>query len=250
MGTTAAPADMSEAPKSLGARLVGVFFSPGETFEDIARKPDFIVPLIVLMVFHAAMWEGILWKVGIDRYTQSVLKMSSKAVPPEQMKGVEIGQAVFIHLRAVLGVPFDVLILALVGLLVVNVVFGRKISFKMAVSVCCYALSVGVLWRVMGLALAFFGDPDNFNATFPTPTTPAFFLDPREISKPLYALAGSVDVFAFWEMALLAVGFSEASGQGPEGQKAKVNARSIFLILFGLWVVLASIGMGVAKLMS
>ncbi len=250
MGTTVPPPEVAEPPKSFGTRLVGVFFSPGETFADIARKPDWVAPLIVLMVFHAAMWEGILWKVGIERYTQSILKLSGKPVPPEQMKGVEIGQTVFIHIRAVLGVPFVVLILALVGLLVVNLIFGGKMSFKMAISVCCYALSVGILWRVMGLALAFFGDSDNFNATFPTPTTPAFFLDSREISKPLYALAGSVDVFSFWEMGLLGVGFSEASGQGPEGQKAKVKALSIFLILVGLWVVLALIGMGVAKLMS
>ena len=31
-------------------RIAGALFSPGETFADIARKPDFLVPLLVIII--------------------------------------------------------------------------------------------------------------------------------------------------------------------------------------------------------
>src|SRR5256885_3186589 len=42
MGATVSPAEVPEPPKSFAARFAGVFFSPGATFADIARKPDWI----------------------------------------------------------------------------------------------------------------------------------------------------------------------------------------------------------------
>ena len=40
--------------KNVFARVAGVLFSPGETFEDIARSPNILAPLILLTVIGLA----------------------------------------------------------------------------------------------------------------------------------------------------------------------------------------------------
>ena len=55
------------------------------------------------------------------------------------------------------------------------------------------------------------------------------------------SLAGSFDIFTFWFMALLAIGFSAATNR-------KAKSLSLFWCFFGLWMVLVLIKMGAATL--
>ena len=49
--TTIAPPIPEDQPAdSFLSRALGVFISPGRTFESIVRRPDFIAPLIVAIV--------------------------------------------------------------------------------------------------------------------------------------------------------------------------------------------------------
>ncbi|HEV2494714.1 MAG TPA: YIP1 family protein [Terriglobia bacterium] len=246
MGTTAAPAQISESPKSLGARLVGVFFSPGETFADITRKPDFIAPLVILTLASIAVTETMLAKIGIERIVRQQIEHSSRAssMSPDQMQqaveqGARIG-GIIAHISGVLAVPIILLIIAAVGMLIMSAIFGSPVSFKTAFSVTCYASMVSLLGSVMAIALIFFGDPEHFNPQSPMPTNPGFFLDPST-SKPLLALAGSLDIFSFWMMALLGIGFSAASAK-------KAKTTSVFLAFFALWAVVVLIKVGIAAL--
>ena len=51
------PAEQEE-PARLGPlqRLVGVIFSPGETYKDINRKPTWLVPMIIAVVAATLYW--------------------------------------------------------------------------------------------------------------------------------------------------------------------------------------------------
>src|ERR1051326_8965254 len=52
---SAAVAPPQEKPSNPFSRIVGVLFSPGQTFADIARNPDWVVPaLVIIVVFFAA----------------------------------------------------------------------------------------------------------------------------------------------------------------------------------------------------
>src|ERR1051326_9602046 len=52
---SAAVAPPQEKPSNPFSRIVGVLVSPGQTFADIARKPDWVVPaLVIIVVFFAA----------------------------------------------------------------------------------------------------------------------------------------------------------------------------------------------------
>src|SRR5947207_8734679 len=246
MGATVSPAEVLEPPKSFAARFAGVFFSPGATFADIARKPDFIPPLVAGILASVVVTETMLWKIGMERIVRQQIEHSSRGatMTPEQVQqGVEQGArigGVIAHAAGALGMPVGMLIVTGIGMLIVSAVFGSPIKFATAFSVACYASLVTLLGSLMAIAMMFFGDPEHFNPQSPVPSNAGFFLGP-ETSKPLMSLAGSFDIFTFWFMALLAIGFSEATHR-------KAKSLSLFWCFFGLWMVLVVIKMGFAML--
>jgi hypothetical protein len=243
------PADAETPALSFPQRLLGIFISPGETFADVARKPDFVPPLVLLVLLSVAGAEAFLHKIGMEPILKWALEHSSRtaSMAPDQIQGlVEKMVPYYTWIARAAGVVWPVLVVlvaAVVGLVAVNSVFGGQITFKTAFSISCYAYAVNIIYDLIALTMTAFGDPEHFisNPQNPTPTSVGFFLNPLDTSKPLLALGGSLEIFTFWNMALLAVGLSV----GP-GRKAK--AVPLFFTLFGLWVVMVLIKMGLATL--
>jgi hypothetical protein len=247
MSTMSTEIAMDEPPKSFPQRLMGIFVSPGATFADIARKPDFIVPLIVSVLATMAVIETMLARIGAERIVRQSLEQSGRAsnMSPDQMQqAIEQGAkftGIFMHLTGLLAAPIVLLVVAGLGLLIMNAIFGSRLTFKTAFCVTCYANLVSVLGAVIGLVMILLADPDQFNAQNPMPTNPGFFFNPRETSKPLLSLLSSLDVFSIWLMALLGIGFSEAVGR-------KVKPTTISLCFAGLWAIWVLAKMGLSML--
>jgi hypothetical protein len=243
------PADAETPALSFPQRLLGVFISPAETFADVARKPDFVLPLVLLVLLGVAGAEVFLHKIGMEPILKWALEHSSRTanMGPDQIQGlVEKMVPYYSWMARVFGViwaPLVMLVGAVVGLVAVNSIFGGQITFKTAFSTSCYAYAVNIVYDLIALAMTLFGDPEHFigNPQNPTPTSLGFFLNPVETSKPLLALGGSLEVFTIWNLGLLALGFSVGSGR-------KAKAVPLFFTFFGLWVVLVLIKMGLATL--
>jgi len=241
------PADADTPAQSFPERLMGIFISPGETLADVARKPDFLAPLILLVLGAIAVTETMLWKIGMERIVRMSIEQSSRAssMSPEQMdqavhQGARIG-GILAHVGGVVGPPIGLLIIAGLGLLIVNLILGAQAKFKTVFSLICYADLVTLLGALMAVAVILFGDPDHFNAQNPVPANVGFFLNPREVSKPLYSLASSADIFTIWFLILIGIGLSEGTGR-------KVKPLSVFLVFAGFWVVWILVKMGLSML--
>jgi len=250
MSTPAPPVsgDALEAPPhmSFPARLAGVFVSPRQTFADIARRPDFIAPLILLILAVIAVSEVMLWKIGIERIVRTQVEHSSRAssMTPEQMQqaveqGARIG-SIFAHAGFVF-VLIGTLIVAGVCLAVTNAIFGGKVKFKTAFAITCYASMVTLVSSIIAILLIMFGDVEHFDPQNPGPTNLGFFLNPTDTPKPLMSLAASLDVFTLWFIILLGIGFSEATSR-------RVKPMPLTLTIFGLWAVWVLAKMGLATL--
>ncbi len=233
--------------KSFHARLVGVIYSPGETFEDIARKPGFWPMLITIVVFSIATTETLLDKIGMARVIRMQLEQSGRAqsMTADQMqaaiqRGAMFG-AILARVGEVLGPPISLLILAGIGLLILNAFFGAETKFRAVFSATCFAFTPALISELLAMAMFFFADPNQLNMQDPTPTNPGFFMNPLTASKPLLALASSLDIFTFWVMALLAIGLSRVANR-------KVKAAWIFGCYFGLWLIVVFIKVGFALL--
>jgi hypothetical protein len=237
------------AQKSFPARALGVLLSPTSAFEEIAVRPDFLGPLMVLIVGAIAVAEIMLWKIGMAQIIRNSLQVSGRArsLTPDQMdQAVRRGAAIagiLAHLGAVLGPPIFLALAAGVGLLILNGIFGVRASFKPVFSVTCYADLPAVIGDLMAIAMILFGDPSRFNPQSPIPTNPGFFLDPLTTPRALYSLAGSLDLLTFWFLALLAVGLARVS-------RGQVKARSIFLAYLAVWLVLVLGKAGLAMMTS
>jgi hypothetical protein len=243
MGTAGAVIPQEQPSMSFLSRFVGVFFSPGETFDDVVRKPDILAPLVVGILIAVAFSEVMLAKIGMDRIVRTQLEQSGRlsSMTPDQVdqavaQGAKFG-AIFTHVFGVLGPPIFLLVIAAIGLGIVNLIFGSKAKFGTAFSVTCYANLVNVLGGILGIVMMLFGDPEHFNVSAPVPTTLGFFMDQAHTSKPLFALGSSVDLFTIWFMVLLGIGFAATT-------QRKAKTTSVFLVFFGLWVlvVLAKVG--------
>ncbi len=226
-----------QAGDSFISRASGVFISPGQTFDSIARRPNFLAPLITMTVASIVLIEAMLQKVGAARITRQALELSGKAagMSPEVLDSTVQRLApittIGMHLRGVLGPPILMVIIAAVGLFIVNVVLGASADFKTCLAVVCYANLVLLVGVVLGLVLIFFGDVEQFNPENPIPSTVGFFLDPRETSKALYAIASSFDIFRVWFIILSSLGLSAATGK-------KVGTAGIFFSYLGIWIVI------------
>jgi len=235
--TMVAPPMPEEQPAdSFLSRALGVFISPGRAFESIVHKPDFIAPLIVAIVAAIAITETMMAKIGMERIVRKSIELSSRAsqMSAEQLQqaahqGATIG-AIIARVAELVGVPIYLLVVAAVGLFIVNVIFGAATNFKVDLSVVCYANLVGLVGAVLALVVIFFGDPEQFNPQNFIPSNAGFFLNPHEVSKPLYTIATSFDIFTAWFLVVASIGLSIATAR-------KVRPVPIFLTFFGLWLV-------------
>ena len=241
------PADADTPAQSFPERLLGIFISPAETLADVARKPGFLAPLIAVVIAAIAVTETMLWKIGMERIVRMSIEQSSRtsSMSPDQMdqavrQGARIG-AIFAHIGGIVVPPIALLIIAGLGLLIVNLIFGAQTKFKKVFSLICYANLVSLLGSLMAVAVILFGDPDHFNPESPVPSNVGFFLNPREVSKPLYSLASSADIFSIWLLILMAVGLAEGTGR-------KVKPLSIFLAYAGFWVIWILVKVGRAMI--
>jgi hypothetical protein len=248
-GPVSAPPEAESPPVSFPARLLGVFISPGETFQDIARRPGFIAPLIVAIVSGLVILETMIFKIGMGRIVRQSIEQSGQAakMSAEQLEnavrmGATLG-TIFGHVAVLVFGPAMLLILAALGLGILVLIFGAEAKFKAIFSATCYANLVGVLGVLMGVALILFGDPEHFNAQNPIPSNVGFFLNPLETSKPLYSLAGSADILWIWTMVLMAMGWSRTSD-------GKAKTLPVFLTLAGIWMIWVLGKMGFAAIFS
>src|SRR2546422_8438852 len=91
---TPTPVPAGAGSKSFLGRVTGVFLSPGSTFADVVRKPDFIVPLIVAMLSVLAVAETMLAQIWMERIVRQQIEHTSPAssISPYQMhQAVEQG---------------------------------------------------------------------------------------------------------------------------------------------------------------
>lgn len=249
MGETMIAPPIPEEPSadSFLSRAVGVFISPGRAFESIVRRPDFIAPLIISTVAAIAVSETMMAKIGMERIVRKSIEMSPRAsqMTAEQLQqaahqGAVFG-AIFARVFELVGAPIYLLIVAAVGLFIVNVMFGGATNFKVNFSVACYAYLVGLVGGALALVVILFGDAEQFNPQNFIPSSAGFFLNPHDVSKPLYTIASSFDIFTAWFLVVASIGLSVATAR-------KVRPIPIFLTFFGMWLVWVLIKAGLSML--
>jgi hypothetical protein len=200
------------------ARLAGVFFEPKKTFEDVARRPAFIVPLVLVILGALAYVTVISQRIGFDRVVRQQMEASGRLqqMPPEQREramemGAKVG-SIFAYVIAVIGTPAFYLAAAAILLLITSMM-SAGLKYKQIFAIMCYSGLPGLIFMALTVVVIFLKNPDEFNIQNPLAFNPGAFLDPQQTSKFLYSVASSLDIFSFWQIALVAIGLKAAAGR-------------------------------------
>jgi Yip1 domain len=250
MASTPIPAPAVEPRASISpvGRIVGVIFSPKSTFADIARKPSWLLPVILLAVLGAVVAVALNQKMDWREYMSQQIEKSPRAgalSAEQKQQQIEAG-AKFAPVSAyVFGIPAPlvvVLIVAGVMLGAYNLMAGANINYKTALAIVSHAFVPAMLGNLLFLLVLFLKPPGTFDLENPVATNVAVFL-PEGSAKWLEALAKNIDILAIWITLLIAVGFAAANPKRLPGNRS-------FNIAFGVFAVYIVIRMGLAFVLS
>jgi len=238
-------------PASMGAasRVAGVFFEPKKTFEDIARRPTVLFPLIVVILIGVLASFVIARHVDFATIIRQQMESNSRLqqLPAEQREQqiqmwTKLGP-VFAYVAAVVWPPLRALIVAAVLMLTAAVLMSAPIKFKQMYSLVCFAWMPAIVYSVLLVVVAYLKPPDEFNPQNPLALNPAAFLDPNTTSKFLYSFASYFDLINFWYIFLLATGIKAAAG------KKFAFSNALWAVLLP-WIVMVLAGSAWAGIFS
>lgn len=238
-----------EAPEKVSSfgRIVGVIFNPKPTFQSIARRPTWLVPVILLCLAQSVVvavygqrvgWRGMLEKQMGDNAQFQELR------PAQQQERIDMVMkyvSKIAYVQAIIGPFVGVLALAGIFWLIFNMAAGAKIGYRISLGVVSYALVPGILGILLGVVIIYLKDPSTVDLQNLVASNAGAFLssDSPKWLRPLRL----VDVFLFWEMILLAMGFAAAAPK-------KLSTGSAFAWIFGLWAIVVLCWAGIAAAVS
>jgi hypothetical protein len=245
MATT--PVAAEEAPMSAFGRLIGVFFSPKATFEDIAQRPSWILPVAVMMVLGAGVaWvmnQKVDWRdVAAKRIEES--PRAANLSPEQKEQQIAMSAKISPGVAWGIGICWPILqavIVASVMLLAYNVIGGARASFSTSLGITAHAYLPWIFYSLLFILILYLKAPGTVDLDNPIATNVGAFL-PDSTPKALLSLAKSIDLFTVWTLLLLSLGFTAVN---PKKLKGKA-----FGIALAVWAVYAAVKMGGAWIFS
>lgn len=243
--------EASESVSSIG-RVVGALFSPKATFESIARRPTWVVPLLLLTLMSIGVTALFSQRVGWRTFMEHEIATNASAqrrmeqVPADQKEQVLDQQAKFAgvigYVAAVLGPILGAVIVAAVLLAAFNLVLGAKVGFSTALAIVMYSWIPLLIHGLLGIVILFVKDPSTIDIKNLVASNPGALLS-EDSAKWLVTLLTSLDIFAFWAIALQALGFSSTNPR-------KISFGKAFGTIFTVWLLYVLVRVGAAAIFS
>jgi hypothetical protein len=220
-------------------RVVGVFFSPKATFEDIVRRPSWVLPFALLTVLSFVVCVGINQRVNWRTFIAQQIEKSPQAAqlsPEQKEQRIEGGakfSPIFTYMVGICGPAIFILVVALVMWGAYNLLGGANTNFGTAFGITAHASLPGLVSSVLFLLVLYLRPYGTVDLENPVAANLAAAL-PDDSAKWLVAMCKSIDVFALWTLILLAIGFAATNPKKLRGGKSFTIAFSVWLV----WVVL------------
>ena len=238
MATTAVSTPAPEPINHFG-RLIGVFFSPKETFQSIARRPSWIMPVVVMTVLGLivgfTMNKRVDWRdIASKRIEESPRAANLSAEQKEQQ--LAMSEKISPIFAYCIGLFAPILLAVIVGgamLAAYNLLAGAGANFKVSMSIVSHAYFVSVVSSLLLILILFLKPYGTVNIENPVAANLGAFL-PDGTSKVVTALATAIDLFSFWIICLIGIGFAAFN---PKKLKTG-SAIGIALVVWGVYEVI------------
>jgi Yip1 domain len=248
----ATPVIAPEAPEAPGpinhlGRIIGVFFSPKATFADIARRPSWILPVVIMTVIGIgvgfALNQRVDWRdVASKRIEESPRAANLSSEQKEQQIAMSAKVSPYAaYAIGALAPILGVVIVAAVMLLAYNVIGGANGSFGAAMGVVSHAYVVSILGSLLFILILYLKPPGTVDLENPIAANVGAFL-PESTPKALLALGKSLDIFSIWTLLLISVGFAAVNPK-------KLNGKSLSIAI-AVWAIFVACRMAIAWIFS
>lgn len=223
----------STSTNSFG-RIIGVLVNPGPTFESIAARPTWLVPLLVSSIIYIAVVGLFSYRVGWRAFMERQFANNPRI---EQLDASQREAAldravkfapIFAYLGGTIGTVLSAVIVAAILLAAFNLLASARIGFVTSLSIVTYGWMPLAVSGLLGIILLLIKDPSTIELEHLVASNVGAFLS-NDSPKWLEALTTSLDLFAFWSIALMSIGFSKASPK-------KVSLGKGFAIVIGMFV--------------
>lgn len=230
------------------ARIFGVLFTPKATFQSIVRRPTWLVPVLLLAILSLGAVALFGHRGGWPSYFERQMASNSRV---QQMNAQQRQQALQIQLKIAVPATYVVtpvaplllvLVIAAIFLGIFNGVAGTKLSFKTSMGIVAYAHSPGIISGLLAILVIALKDVTTVDLQNIVASSAAAFLSDTA-PRWMVALLGSLDIFSFWNMTLMAIGYSVAAPK-------KLSIGKAFAWIFSVWLIYVLIKVGLTAAVS
>lgn len=243
MATTPTPAPEGQVSLGPVARIMGVFFNPKATFADIANRPSWIAPMLLLFVVYLGLNFALVkhadWvEVTKDQIAKSKFAARQIEQLPEDQRSAAIEQGaarakMVRYVRAVIGWPLLLIVVSAIYFGAFKLLGGARTNFAAAFAVTTFAHLPMGLRELIAIPVTLLKDPASIDPENFLASNPAAIFGNDLATWQLVPLA-FLDVFGIWALILMAVGFSATDPKKlPFGKSLGIVAGvSLSFILF------------------
>ncbi len=196
--------------------ITGIFFEPGNVFEDLRRKPRFIIGMVIIALLVTAYAFGLYYKVGEAGMRRFTVEQIEKSPQTQSLSAEQKAQQVDLSMTIQSGVRYAMPVIVVVGLFIGGLVyflgtkaFGGDGGFLHSLSVWIYSFLpptvVGMLANFIVMAIKSVDEIDiAASQRGLLQANPAFLIGKE---NPILAtLVGTLDLFMIWGWVLAAIG--------------------------------------------
>jgi hypothetical protein len=216
-------------------RIVGVLIAPSETFSSIARTPDWVVPLVLILV--VSLISGIVMAQRVD-FASAVREQmeQNKNISPDQVDRSVRMVSAFSKVAAYCAPIFSIIFLLIIAavLLMAFRLFGGENNFKQSFSVSVYAWMPGLVKGIISLVVILARESVSAQDLAIIVRSNLGFLVDMKTNPMAFAVLTSLDVFTIWILILYTIGFTYASRLSKAKSAAIVVALWAVTVLFKL----------------
>ncbi len=211
-----------KARKNFLARVVGVFVSPGETFEDIARKPTIIMPLLLVMAVIALSAYMTFPHAIADNPKQLNTPQFQALSEDQQEQQLNLFRLIGTFAGPVIVVVFT-LLFALLYWGVGNLAGGQP-TFKGMWSVILFGGMISIVANSLIKLPLILQKETVAGVTF----SPAALFGDLEFTDLKYRILFQLDLFNLWAMIVVGIGIAKVARISTA---AGITISAIFFVL-------------------
>lgn len=237
MATIPAPIPAPEVPLQAAispiGRIIGVLFSPKATFEDIARKPSWLLPVVISTILGIASTVVLNQHMNWREYVLQQIDKSPRAAQltaEQKQQQADMSAKItsnIVYGAGVVGSVAFALVVGAVMMLAYNLFAGAGATFAQSFGIAAHTLVTGIISAPIFMLVVFLRPPGTLDPENAVATNLAAIL-PDESAKWLVTLCKSIDIFTIWTLILLAIGFAAVNPK-------KLKGATPYVIAFSVW---------------